>query len=129
MGCRILASDRMGDGDAGWLRHAAMVDVTASMPGARLRVFVSHTGELASFPAGRSFVQAGLDGIVRAGCVPVDMRYFAARDGQPADYCRQQVQGCDLYVAVIGCTPSGVTKICWPSFTVDEGTAPSVFRR
>ncbi len=33
---------------------------------------------------------------------PVDMRYFAARDGQPADYCRQRVRECEIYVAVIG---------------------------
>ena len=33
---------------------------------------------------------------------PVDMRYFAARDGKPADYCRQRVRECEVYVAVIG---------------------------
>ena len=33
---------------------------------------------------------------------PVDMRYFAARDGKPADYCRQRVRECEIYVAVIG---------------------------
>jgi tetratricopeptide (TPR) repeat protein len=34
--------------------------------------------------------------------VPVDMRYFAARDGRPADYCSQRVRECEVYVAVIG---------------------------
>jgi tetratricopeptide (TPR) repeat protein len=54
------------------------------------------------FPEGRSFVQAALDAVSRAGMAPVDMRYFAARDGKPADYCRQRVRECEIYVAVIG---------------------------
>ena len=33
---------------------------------------------------------------------PVDMRYFAAREGQPAPYCRRRVRGCDIYVALVG---------------------------
>jgi len=32
----------------------------------------------------------------------VDMRYFAARDGRPAEYCRQRVRDCDVYLAVVG---------------------------
>ena len=66
------------------------------------QVFVSHTSDMAAFPGGRAFVQAALDAVGRAGMVPVDMRYFAAREGQPADYCRQRVRGCEIYVAVIG---------------------------
>jgi hypothetical protein len=33
---------------------------------------------------------------------PVDMRYFAARDGRPAEYCRRRVSECEVYAAVIG---------------------------
>ncbi len=66
------------------------------------RVFVSRTSDLAGFPTGRSFVQAVLDAVARAGMVPVDMRYFAAREGQPADYCQQRVRESDIYVAVVG---------------------------
>src|SRR5205809_27766 len=66
------------------------------------QVFVSHTSDLAMFPEGRSFVQAALDAVVRAGMTPVDMRYFAAREAQPADYCRQRVRDSDVYLAVIG---------------------------
>ena len=55
-----------------------------------------------AFPTGRSFVQAALDAVARAAMVPVDMRYFAARDGRPADYCRERVAGCEIYVAVVG---------------------------
>jgi tetratricopeptide (TPR) repeat protein len=66
------------------------------------QVFVSHTSDMASCPDGRSFVQAALDAVGRAGKVPVDMRYFAAREGKPADYCRQRVRDCDIYVTVVG---------------------------
>jgi tetratricopeptide (TPR) repeat protein len=66
------------------------------------RVFVSHTSDMAQSSEGRSFVQAVLDAVSRAGMVPVDMRYFAARDGKPAEFCRQRVRECEIYVAVIG---------------------------
>ena len=66
------------------------------------QVFVSHTSDMAQFPEGRSFVQAALDAVSRTGMAPVDMRYFAAREGKPADYCRQRVRACEIYVAVIG---------------------------
>jgi hypothetical protein len=67
-----------------------------------LQVFLSHTSDMARFPEDRPFVQAALDAVGRARMAPVDMRYFAARDARPADYCRQQVLTCDVYVAVIG---------------------------
>lgn len=49
------------------------------------RVFVSHTSDMAQYPADRSFVQAALDAATAAGMAPVDMRHFAARDSQPAE--------------------------------------------
>src|SRR6185437_14774683 len=66
------------------------------------QVFISHTSDMAQFPEGRSFVQAALDAVSRAGMASVDMRYFAARDGRPAEYCRRRVRECEVYVAVIG---------------------------
>jgi tetratricopeptide (TPR) repeat protein len=66
------------------------------------QVFVSHTADMARFPEGRPFVQAVLDAVGRAGMAPVDMRYFAARDGSPADYCRTRVGECEVYLAVVG---------------------------
>ena len=66
------------------------------------QVFLSHTSDMARFPAGRSFVQAAVDGVGRAGLAAVDMRYFAARDGRPAEYCRARVAQCEVYVAVVG---------------------------
>jgi tetratricopeptide (TPR) repeat protein len=66
------------------------------------QVFVSHTCDMARFPRRRPFVQAVLDAVSRAGMAPVDMRYFAAREGKPADYCRARVRECEIYVAVVG---------------------------
>jgi len=66
------------------------------------QVFVSHTSDMERIPAGRSFVQAVLDGIGRAGLAAVDMRHFAAREGAPVEYCRHRVRECEFYVAVIG---------------------------
>src|SRR4051812_50185643 len=66
------------------------------------QVFVSRTSDMSGFPQGRSFVQAVLDAVGRAGCAAVDMSYFAAREGRPADYCRQRVRECEIYVAVVG---------------------------
>jgi tetratricopeptide (TPR) repeat protein len=77
-----------------WAQQAGMMQTG--------QVFVSHTSDMAHFPERRSFVQAGLDAVNRAGMAPVDMRYFAAREGKPADYCRQRVRECEIYVAVIG---------------------------
>ena len=66
------------------------------------QVFLSHTSDMAQFPVDRPFVQAALDAVGRAGMAPVDMRYFAARDGRPSDYCRQRVRECEIFVAVLG---------------------------
>jgi tetratricopeptide (TPR) repeat protein len=66
------------------------------------QVFVSHTSDMARFPAARPFVRAALDAVARAGMAPVDMRYFAARDDWPADYCQARVRDCEIYVAVVG---------------------------
>lgn len=67
-----------------------------------LQVFLSHTSDMAQFPDDRPFVQAALDAVSRARMAPIDMRYFAARDGRPANYCQQRVRTCDVYVAIIG---------------------------
>src|ERR1700722_4888882 len=66
------------------------------------QVFISHTSDMAQFPEGRPFVQAALDAVSRARLASIDMRYFAARDGRPADYGQQQVRASDIYVAVVG---------------------------
>ena len=72
------------------------------MVGVPRRVFLSHTSELAEFPAGRSFVAAAAAAVTRAGDAVVDMAYFTAREAQPSAYCREAVRGCGVYVGLIG---------------------------
>jgi tetratricopeptide (TPR) repeat protein len=85
-----------------------------------LQVFLSHTSDVARFPEDRPFVQAALDAVGRARMAPVDMRYFAARDGLPADYCRQQVQSCDIYVAIVGFRYGSIVEGEGVSYTESE---------
>lgn len=66
------------------------------------RVFLSHTAEFAMYPGKKSFVDAAIGAVIRAGCVPCDMEYFTARDERPAQYCMDRVRECDVYVGIIG---------------------------
>src|ERR1700722_12464011 len=90
-----------------------------------VHVCLSHTSDMAQFPEGRPFVQAAMDAVGRARMVPVDMRYFAARDGMPVDYCRQQVRACDIYIAIIGFRYGSVVAGEGVSYTESEFLAAS----
>ena len=65
-------------------------------------MFLSHTSELRNFPGKGSYVAEAERAISAAGHVIVDMADFPAADQPAAQMCAERVQGCDVYVGVLG---------------------------
>lgn len=66
------------------------------------RVFISYTSEFTTYPEKKSFIDAAVAAVNRAGSVPYNMEYFTARDQKPAEYCVGHVKECDVYIGIIG---------------------------
>jgi hypothetical protein len=63
---------------------------------------MSHTSELRNFPEKGSYVAEAERAITATGHVIVDMADFPAADQPAAQLCTEQVQGCDVYLGLLG---------------------------
>lgn len=67
-----------------------------------LRVFVSHTAELAVYPKGRTFVQSAVEGIGDAHAAVVEQDHFAAASRSPVDHVAALIEGSDIVLVLAG---------------------------
>jgi WD40 repeat protein len=67
-----------------------------------LRIFLSHTAELAEAPMPRSFVAGARSAVERAGHTVVDMASWSAADIPSSELCAARVGRCDVYVGILG---------------------------
>ncbi len=67
-----------------------------------MKVFISHTYEIARFPEEHPFLRAALDGAREAGWAIDEMEDFPAASAPPAAECERRVRACDAFVAIIG---------------------------
>jgi hypothetical protein len=87
-------------------------------------VFVSHTSDLAGFPAGRTYVQAVRDAAVRAGMVAVDMHCRLPEPHHPGcviTRCHRFLRGRGVQS---GTTPAGSAHPPAASTNTDDSDNP-----
>jgi hypothetical protein len=72
------------------------------VPQHQWHVCLSHTSDLRSVPAARSFVDAAEDAVRLAGHAVSDMRYLPVYPLDPAARCIAMVEEADVYVGIIG---------------------------
>lgn len=66
-------------------------------------VFISHTREMSEQPENESYVEGAEDAINSLdGAKARHMDFFPAADMSPADYSIRQLEGTDLFVAIVG---------------------------
>jgi Ca-activated chloride channel family protein len=65
-------------------------------------VFISHTSEIGKFPRDHSFVAAARQAVEDAGCEPVEMGDFPPQVHPSATVCREKIETCDVFVALVG---------------------------
>jgi WD40 repeat protein len=90
-----------------------------SPDGTPWRVFLSHTSELSTYPAERSFVAAAKAAVERARHAPVEMKDFGAHAVSADLYCIEQVRSCQVYVGLIGFRYGSPTQE-WPDLSYTE---------
>jgi hypothetical protein len=67
-----------------------------------LLVFVSHTGEFATFPRNGSFLAAAKEAVIDSGHLPVEMSSFVAGSAPTALACEDAVRKSDVYLGILG---------------------------
>jgi WD40 repeat protein len=75
-----------------------------------LRIFLSHTSELAEFPKGDTYVDKAKAAIEAAGHVAVDMATFRAQSISAEEYDTPRVKECDVYIGIYGNKYGSITS-------------------
>ena len=67
-----------------------------------MKVFLSHTSEMAKYPEGRTFVEAAMDAVIEAGFTLDEMKFFPASGGSPRELVTERLAPCEIYVGILG---------------------------
>ena len=67
-----------------------------------MKVFLSHTSEMAEYPQGRTFLDAAKDAVIEANFTLDEMQFFPASDSSPRELVAERLDPCDIYVGILG---------------------------